>query len=88
MDIVIPENIHTCIPISPSSYMGKFGKASLHFSHQLFLHPIKVTINHARGCWHGKFIALHLQNVTDIYLKQVEQHMKEIYYLEAKKLLL
>ena len=42
----------------------------------------------ARGCWHGKFIALHLQNVTDIYLKQAEQHMKEIYYLEAKNLLL
>ena len=28
--------------------------------------------------------------VTDVYLKQVtvEQHIKEIYYLEAKKLLL
>ena len=23
-----------------------------------FLHPIKVTINRAGGCWHGKFIAL------------------------------
>ena len=51
MDIVIPENIHTCIPISPSSYMGKFGKASLHFSHQLFLHPIRLrsTMHEAAG---------------------------------------
>ena len=32
----------------------------------------------------------YLQPVTDIYLKQVtvKQHMKDIYYLEAKKLLL
>ena len=34
------------------------------------------------GCWHSI-------NVTDIYLKQaiVPQHMKEVYYLEMKKLL-
>ena len=46
----------------------------------------EVTINCTGGCWHSKFIS---KNITDIYFKQVivSQHMKEIYYLEMKKLL-
>ena len=41
--------------------------------------------------WHSKFYHFSISKpVTDIYLKQVtvEQHMKEIYYLEAKSFFL
>jgi len=41
----------------------------------------KVTINHAEGCWCSKLISPKTY-VTDIYLT-VQQHMKEIYYLET-----
>ena len=52
------------------------------------LSVIKVTINRAGGCWHSKFITL-ISPKPWIYIKQVtvEQHVKEIYYLETKNLL-
>ena len=49
--------------------------------------PLKVTINCSGGCWHSMFYHFNISKpVTDNQVT-VKQHMKEIYYLEAKKLL-
>ena len=48
------------------------------------MNPVEVTMNHAGGCWHSKFLALISSKPGLIFISN-KLHMKETYYLETKK---